>query len=96
MATATKPTMTFPFLAALLTHPDFREGIADAPQMFADMEERLATETEMIDVVERNLSRRARIQDCRFCQMTNTEPPSYLYALGLVVGMINEGRLHAR
>jgi len=86
----------FPFLAALLVHPEFCEGLQDAPQMFVDFDESLATEAEMIEVVERNLTRRVRAQDRRLCQMINTEPSSYLYALGLVVGMINEGCSHAQ
>jgi len=86
----------FPFLAALLAHPEFCEGLQDAPQMFVDFDESLATEAELIEVVERNLISRVRAQDRQFCQLTNTEPASYLYALGFVLGMINEECSHAQ
>jgi len=86
----------FPFLAALLADPEFCEGLQDAPQMFVDFDESLATEAEMIEVVERNLTCRVRTQDRQFCQLTNSDPPSYLYALGFVLGMINEGCSHAQ
>jgi len=87
--------ITFPSLAALLENPDFRSGLQDAPQVFADYDEPVSTEAEMIEVVERNLSRRARTRDGWLCRLLDTGPPSYLYALGLVVGLINEGCLHA-
>jgi len=87
--------LAFPSLAALLKDPDFRSGLQDAPEMYADNDECLSTEAEMITVVERNLSRRVRTRDRWLCQLTNTEPPSYLDTLGLVVGLINQGCLHA-
>lgn len=91
-----QPALPLPPLAALLAHSDFREGEADAPQMYADFDEPMATEVEMIAVVERNLSHRARTQDRQMCQLTNTEPASYLYALGFVMGLISEGRSHTQ
>jgi hypothetical protein len=86
----------FPFLAALLADPEFCEGLQDAPQMFIDFDESAATEAEMIAVVERNLTNSVRTRDRQFCQLTDTEPTSYLYALGFVLGMINEGCSHAQ
>jgi len=84
----------FPSLAALLAHPEFCAGVADAPEVYEDNDECLSREAEMIDVVERNLTRSVRIRDHWLCQLTDIEPPSYLYTLGLVVGLINEGCLH--
>lgn len=89
-----QPTSPFPSLAALLAHPEFCAGVEDAPEVYEDNDECLSTEAEMIDVVERNLTHRVRTRDRWLCQLIDTEPPSYLYTLGLVVGLINEGCLH--
>lgn len=91
-----QPTPPFLSLAALLAHPEFCAGIADAPEVYEDNDECLSTEAEMIDVVERNLTHYVRIRDHQLCQLTHTDPPSYLYTLGLVVGLINEGCLHVQ
>ncbi|MEO8972502.1 MAG: hypothetical protein ABI406_12980 [Ktedonobacteraceae bacterium] len=82
-----------PSLSTLLKYPAFQAGLYDAPEVYADNDEALSSETTMMVVVERNLTRRARERDRRASQATGTEPPSYLYQLGLVLGLINEGLL---
>src|SRR5262249_48267265 len=78
-------------LAALLNHPDFQRGLAEAREQFlGDYEPAPLDLDEMIDEVEMNLSYYATARD----KMINRRygvPSSYLCNLGFVVGTINEG-----
>lgn len=79
------------YLVALLEHPEFQRGLADARERFLeDYEPALLTLDQMISEVEMSISRHAveenkAISDC----------PSYFYWLGYVYGTINEGLAYA-
>jgi hypothetical protein len=85
-------------LSELLQHPEFLEGLTVAQQHFLDSyEEAPLTEEEMIDEVERHLSRRITEHRKHACRALGWEPPpSYLYTLGFVLGIINTGLTYAR
>ena len=54
------------------------------------------TEEEMIDDVEEWISRDGFELDKTVCQVTGSEPHTYLYNLGLTVGTIDQGLRYAR
>jgi hypothetical protein len=79
-------------LSALLAHPEFQQGVREAHEGFlGDYEPEPLTEDEMIETVERNLSR-CVIEHCKkLCRFYGEEPISYLHNLGRVVGTIAQG-----
>ncbi len=91
-------TTVIPSLSALLAHPEFQQGLADGrSERFLDSyEDAPLTEEEMIEEVEGNLSRRAIEREKKLCRMYGWEPSSYLYTLGCVIGIIDQGLTYTR
>ncbi len=90
-------TTVVPSLSALLAHPEFQQGLADGPERFLDSyEDAPLTEEEMIEEVEGNLSRRATEREKKICRLYGWEPSSYLYGLGCVIGIIDQGLTYTR
>ena len=90
-------TAVAPFLSALLEHPEFQKGLAVGHEFFFDSyEEAPLTEEEMIEEVKGNLSRRATARNKEIARLTGDEPPSYLYNLGYVIGVIDKGLAYTR
>ena len=86
-----------PSLSALLAHPEFQEGLAVGHEFFFDSyDEALLTQDEMIEEVKGNLSRRIIARNKEIARLTGDEPPSYLYNLGYVVGVIDQGLTYTR
>jgi len=89
-------TTILPSLAALLEHPDFQAGIADAQKYFFEEHEAAPlTLDEMIDEVEMSLSRRITQTNKIACRVFGDQPLSYIHHLGFVFGTINEGLTYA-
>jgi hypothetical protein len=85
-------TTPLPSLSALLAHPEFQRGLADAQATFLnDYEAAPLTEEEMIEDVEEWLSRDGFELDKTVCQVSSSEPRTYFYNLGLGVGTIDQG-----
>jgi len=79
-------------VSALAAQPDFLAGLQDAQQVYDDNEyEGRLSEGEMMELVERNVSRRGRERDNKVCQAMGLQAPAFLYALGLVIGLIGTG-----
>ena len=80
-------------LAALLEHPQFRQGLRDGygEAFDTNYEPAPLTEDEMIDEVELNLSRRVQ-ENCKIHKLVyGVELPPFLYDLGCVLGVISKG-----
>lgn len=85
-----------PALFALLEHPEFRQGLANAQEEFlGSYRPAPLTQEEMIEEVEINLSRRITQRCQHLCFVYGDKPSSYLFNLGFVVGLINEGLTYA-
>ena len=83
-------------LAALLHHPDFQRGLADAQECFLERYEPAPlTEDQMIEEVRVELTRRAMEHDKRVLEKYGCKLPSYLYCLAFVVWTIDEGLTYA-
>jgi len=90
-------TTVVPSLSALLAHPEFQKGLADAHEEFlGDYAAAPLTEDEMIEEVEMNLSRRITERCKGITRIMGDEPSSYFYNLGFVVGVIDQGLTYAR
>src|SRR6266568_5393128 len=90
-------TTTLHSLSALLEHPEFQRGLAEADEAFLEAYEPAPlTEEEMVEEIEMNIGRwvteRAKILD----RVYGYPPSSYLCNLGFVVGMINKGLTYAQ
>lgn len=89
-------TTPLPSLAALLAHPEFQRGLADAQATFLDdYEAAPLTEEEMIEDVEERLSRDGFELDKTGSQVSGSAPRTYFYNLGLTVGTIDQGLRYA-
>src|SRR6266702_1556934 len=90
-------TTTLHSLSALLEHPEFQRGLAEADEAFLEAYEPAPlTEEEMVEEIEMNIGRwvteRTKILD----RVYGYAPSSYLCNLGFVVGMINKGLTYAQ
>jgi len=89
-------TTPLPSLSALLAHLEFQRWLADAQATFLnDYEAAPLAEEEMIEDVEEWLSRDGFELDKTVCQVSSSEPRTYFYNLGLVVGTIDQGLRYA-
>ncbi len=92
MTTAVNMQIVTPSLTALLEHPDFQRGVADAEECFEEEYKGTLTEEQMITEVEVNLTRAATEQNKEwFAETFGSAPPSYIRTLGFVFGTINQG-----
>ena len=83
------PDSPMSMLSALLAHPEFQRGLANAHKEFlGDYEAAPLTEDEMIEEVEMNLSRHMT-ERCK--KSWGEGSSSYLFNLGFVVGTIAKG-----
>ncbi len=90
-------TTVVPSLSALLAHPDFQRGLADGHEQFSDSyEDAPLTEDEMIEELEGNLSRHITEREKEICRVYGWKPSSYLYGLGCVIGIIDQGLTYTR
>jgi hypothetical protein len=90
------PTVV-PLLSALLEHPEFQRGLADAHEEFlGSYKAAPLTQDEMIEEVEMSLSRHVTERCKQISLVYGEKPSSYLFNLGFVVGVIDKGLTYAR
>jgi len=87
-----------PVLSALCEQAEFQRGLTEAKETFLeDYDPAPLSEEEMITEVELELSRRMTERAKLLARLDEGWPcSSYLYHLGYVVGIINEGLTYAR
>jgi hypothetical protein len=84
-----------PFLPALLSHPDFQEGMRDGVQtfqegMFWEDHEKAWTEDQIIAFVTEELSERKYQREQRIDQVMGESPLSYLHHLGFTISYLDQ------
>ena len=83
-------------LAALLAHPEFQAGLAEAQAAFvSEYEPAPLTQVEMIDAVEQWISSTGFELEQTVSRIEGATLHSYLYCLGFVVGTIDQGLHYA-
>lgn len=86
------PDSLMSMLSTLLAHPEFARGLMSAHASFLEaFEPAPLTQDEMIEEVEEYLSRESMELDGLVREMTEQEPVSFYYNLGMVVGTIAKG-----
>jgi hypothetical protein len=88
--TAANMHLVTPSLVALLNHPDFQRGVAEAQECFGEWYEGALTLDQMVKEVEENLGQAFK-QSARAARANHCDHPSYIHHLGFVLGTINEG-----
>lgn len=84
-----------PFLPALLSHPDFQEGVRDGVQtfqegMFWEDHEKAWTEEEVIAFIGEELSEQTYRREQRIDQVMGLPPHSYLHLLGFTISYLDQ------